>query len=122
MQPSSNLVDLDGATILEVSPNQSLFGSGEDPNDLISLLWGAGAKALLAYDTSFAPAFFDLKSGLAGAVFQKLVNYRLPAALVMEDLTKHDQRVQELAHDHRRHPVVRFFSTREAALDWLKTL
>ena len=108
-----------GGSIVEVLPDQNLFGQGEEPNDLLGLAWGAEALGLLLHGSAFAPQFFDLKTGIAGEVLQKMVNYHCRAAFLIEDLEAYDIRVQELAHDHRRHPTVRFFSEKEAALDWL---
>jgi hypothetical protein len=64
--------------------------------------------------------FFDLSNGVAGDVFQKLINYRCEIALVVPPGHGLGQRVEELAREHSRHPIVRFFKTVEDALDWEK--
>ena len=44
-----------------------------------------GAEGLILTENDLAPEFFDLRSGLAGELFQKFVNYRLRLAVVLQD-------------------------------------
>ncbi|MBV7409489.1 DUF4180 domain-containing protein [Maritimibacter sp. DP1N21-5] len=56
----------------------------ETKNDIADLVGNAAFSevAALAMDKSdFAPAFWDLRSGLLGELAQKLVNYRLTLTL-----------------------------------------
>lgn len=62
--------------------------------------------------------FFDLKTRLAGNVFQKLVNYNCQVAIVVPPDHGFGERVTELAREHANHPIVRFFPSIEQALDW----
>lgn len=66
------------------------------------------------------PEFFDLRNRIAGEVFQKLINYGFPIAIVISDDHGYGERVTELVRDHRRHPSIRFFTTIEAARAWLE--
>lgn len=78
-----------------------------------------GAAGLLLGEAELAPAFFDLKTGLAGELLQKLVNYRVRTAIVVPDPERHGERFTELAREHATHPVIRFLRTREEAEVWL---
>lgn len=75
---------------------------------------------LLLAESDLGPAFFDLRSGLAGELLQKFVNYRVPLAIVLPSPTAHGERFNELVREHRSHPVVRFFASDEAARRWLE--
>lgn len=66
--------------------------------------------------------FFDLKSGLAGQVFQKFVNYRTKLAVIVRDPAGYGARFSELAYEHRTHPNVRFFNAEQSARQWLAQL
>jgi hypothetical protein len=79
-----------------------------------------GAAGLILTEEDLAPAFFDLKTGLAGELLQKLVNYRVRAAIVVADLEPYGERVRELAREHASHPVIRFVRSREEADAWLR--
>jgi hypothetical protein len=63
---------------------------------------------------------FDLRSGLAGEIFQKCTNYQLRLAIVIRDPAKYGPRFSELALEHRSHPLIRFFPAREDAEYWLR--
>jgi uncharacterized protein DUF4180 len=73
-------------------------------------------------EEDFAPEFFDLRSGIAGEIFQKCVNYRVSLAIVLPDPAWHGARFAELAYEHRTHPTIRFFPSRDAAEAWLRAV
>jgi hypothetical protein len=74
---------------------------------------------LVLSEGDLAPSFYDLKSGLAGELFQKFVNYRVPLALVVRDPAVYGERFVELAREHRSHTIIRMFSDHDAASEWL---
>jgi hypothetical protein len=53
------------------------IGTAQDALDLIGEAWGAQAEVVAIPAARMDPAFFDLRSGLAGEFAQKLVNYHL---------------------------------------------
>jgi hypothetical protein len=54
----------------------------QDALDLLGETWHSGAELLVVPVQRLDGRFFDLSSGLAGAVLQKFVNYRLQVAIV----------------------------------------
>lgn len=92
--------------------------SAADIPDLIGAAYGHDAVLLTADD--LAPEFLDLKTGLLGELFQKVTNYRLPLALVLPQAGAYGPRFSELALEHRRHPLIRFFDDEAAAQAWLE--
>ena len=74
---------------------------------------------LLLDESRFGPDFFDLRSGLAGELFQKFSNYRAKLAIVVADAHAYGGRFGELIFEHRTHPNVRFFSSEQLARQWL---
>ena len=66
--------------------------------------------------------FFDLRTGLAGQVLQKFVNYRTKLAVIVRDPAGYGARFSELAYEHRTHPNVRFFNAEQSARQWLAQL
>ena len=79
-----------------------------------------GAAGLILTEADVAPEFFDLKTGLAGEVMQKFVNYRQRVAIVVPDLSPYGERVRELAREHASHSIIRFVRSREEADTWLR--
>ena len=80
-----------------------------------------GSSGLLLTQQDVAPEFFDLHSGWAGELFQKCTNYHVRLALVLAHPEKYGERVSELAFEHRRHKLIRFFDTEGDARAWLET-
>jgi len=75
---------------------------------------------LILAEADLCPEFFDLRTGLAGEVLQKFVNYRAKLAIIVPDPRAHGERFSELAYEHRQHAVIRFVSSAEEARRWLE--
>jgi hypothetical protein len=74
---------------------------------------------LMLDEQDLAPEFFDLKTGLAGQVLQKFVNYRTRLAIIVRDPSAYGGRFSELAYEHRTHAQVRFYNAEQPARTWL---
>ena len=80
-----------------------------------------GAKGLILTESDLAPEFFDLRSGLAGELFQKFINYKVRVAIVLPDAEAYGERFGELAYEHRSHSLIRFVRSEDEAKAWLDT-
>jgi hypothetical protein len=88
--------------------------------DVAGALRGSLAPAgLVLTEEDLGPEFFDLRTGLAGELFQKVVNYRGRLAIVIRAPEAYGDRFSELAFEHRQHSLVRFFDDKAQALLWL---
>ena len=79
-----------------------------------------GSYALLLDRGTLPASFFDLSTGVAGELVQKLVNYDVRMAAVVPDLAGCPERFREFVAEANRGRLFRFFVTREAAIDWLQ--
>lgn len=92
----------------------------QNANDIMDLLGSSfGESGLVLDETQLGPDFFDLRTGIAGELFQKFTNYKKKLALVVPDRSRFGERLQELAGEHDRHPLIRFVPDREAGARWL---
>jgi hypothetical protein len=80
-----------------------------------------GAGALLLDRAVLPAAFFDLRTGVAGELAQKLVNYGLRMAAVVPDLSAQPPRFREFAREANAGGQLRFFATRQEAVAWLES-
>jgi hypothetical protein len=80
-----------------------------------------GARALLLDRDALPAAFFDLSTGVAGELVQKLTNYHIRMAGVVPDLSVHSPRFREFAREANAGQQFRFFATRGAAIEWLES-
>ena len=92
-------------------------------NDISAALAASVERGGLILDEKeLSPDFFDLKTGLAGQVLQKFVNYRTKLAVIVRDPAGYGASFSELVYEHRTHPNVRFFSAEQTARQWLAQL
>jgi uncharacterized protein DUF4180 len=78
-----------------------------------------GAEGLILTEQDLAREFFDLRSGLAGELFQKFINYKLRVAIVLPDTGAYGERFGELAYEHTSHSMIRFVRSTDEAKAWL---
>lgn len=62
-------------TLLELDEQGPVLGSDRDASDVLSEAFSADATVVVIPVGRLDPAFFDLRSGLAGNFFQKMQNY-----------------------------------------------
>ena len=108
----------DGCRIVIASDSNVSIQSIGNVSDAVSTCIGTAGLILTHEDLS--PDFFNLRSGLAGELFQKFTNYRIRVAVVLPDPAAYGERLAELIHEHQAHPLIRFVSTKEEAINWLR--
>ena len=92
------------------------------PQDFLDLLaWGGenGTTLFLLRDVNFGPGFYNLKTGLAGEVLQKLSNYTCRLAIEGTFDLVVSERFRELMSESNKGSHVRFARSREEAISWL---
>ena len=111
--------DLQGSRFVEGTPGQPLMGRVEDVSTVLEACFDNAARGLLLYSENLTERFFDLSSGEAGEILQKLRNYRIRLALVRSPTLQLSSRFDELMADESRGSYFRLFDDRVAAQEWL---
>jgi hypothetical protein len=93
-----------------------ILALGDIPEALSASVENGG---LILDEKDLSQEFFDLRTGFAGEVLQKFVNYRARLAIVVADASAYGSRFGELVYEHRTHRSVRFFSSTQLARQWL---
>lgn len=75
-------------TILSCDAGGPVIDSPQRAGDLIGEALSAGASVIAVPVSRLGPAFFQLRTGIAGELAQKAVNYRLKLA-VIGDISQH---------------------------------
>ncbi len=91
-------------------------------NDILDLIVFCGqndAHRILFHQENLSPEFFDLKTRLAGLLFQKLANYHLKAAVLVSFEKIQNPRFKELIYECNRGQQIRFYEDKPAAEAWL---
>jgi hypothetical protein len=79
--------DSSGIRVLHLEAEGEPISTPDDASDLVGSAWSHNAQMIAVPVTRLDPEFFRLRSGIAGEITQKLVNYRLRLAVV-GDITK----------------------------------
>lgn len=109
-----------GVRFVEGSPGLPLMRSIEDATHLVEACFSHRASSALLYAPNLTPRFFDLSSGEAGAVLQKLRNYRIRLAVVCApDSVRLSSRFGEMAAEESRTGYFQVFKSAQAARGWL---
>jgi hypothetical protein len=93
------------------------------PGDFLDLLahgGESGTSCFVLKDSNFAPTFYDLKTGLAGEILQKLSNYNCRLAIVGTFAMVRGERFRELMKESNKGGHIRFAGDVDEALAWLK--
>jgi PadR family transcriptional regulator AphA len=113
-----HLVEKHGCRFIEGSATERFIQREEDAVTLIGLCGERSAERLLLYAGNLSESFFDLKSGLAGAILQKFVNYHVKVALVISSELVQG-RLKEYILEANRGNQFRAFQEKSAAEIWL---
>lgn len=90
-----------------------------DVLDLMGACYEIDGNRLLLEEKHLHPDFFDLKTGLAGAVFLKLTNYRAKTAVLVNIPNIQSERFQELIYETNKGEQINFFDDLTKAEQWL---
>ena len=112
---SLGLIDENGVRAVEGTRGDALMQRPQDATLIIEACFSANARAALLYPENLTPGFFDLSSGEAGVILDKLRRYQVRLAIVcLPESVEFSSRFREILSDD-----LRLFDTREAAHAWL---
>lgn len=114
------VVEEDGIKVMEGVPGAPFLSRAEDAGLVLEACLSNQARAALLYAESLPDEFFDLSSGQAGAILQKLQNYRVRLAVVCPaGSVRLSSRFKELLAEERQGRYFGLFEMRQAAWEWL---
>jgi len=113
-----NIVEHGTLNYVEVVGDEAFVESEKDIVALLGVCADHNADRILLNGVVLAPTFFDLRSGLAGDVLQKLVNYQVKTAAVLSQEQIRGKFAHFVVETNRGHHF-RVFFNRQDAEDWL---
>jgi hypothetical protein len=109
-----------GVRFVEGPPDLPLLGGIEDASLVVEACFSNGVSSALLYAPNLTARFFDLSSGEAGAILQKLRNYRIRVAVVcIPGSVRFSTRFHEMAEEESAGGQFRVFESVQAARAWL---
>src|SRR3954452_20306131 len=91
MDTPDHVIDRAGVRVLLCAPDGPVVGGEADAVELVGLAASGDAAVVVVPVERLDPAFFRLRTGVAGAVVQKFAIYRLRLA-VLGDVSAHTDR------------------------------
>jgi hypothetical protein len=108
-------IDEGGVRVVEGTPGQGLMRRPQDATLVLEACFSAGVRAALLYPENLTARFFDLSSGEAGEILEKVRRFQVRLAIVCAPgSVNFSSRFREVLSDD-----LRLFETREAARAWL---
>lgn len=96
-----------------------LIAAAEDGADLVGNLYFEGFDKAILHQKNISPAFFDLKTGIAGEVLQKFSNYRIRLAIVGDFSSYESKNVKDFIFESNKMGHINFVASKEEALEKL---
>lgn len=112
-------IEHNGIAIAEVTTDTGRIATGADALDLLAALYEYEASCIILAETHLAPAFYDLRTGLAGEILQKFVNYNVRVAIVGDFAAYSSKSLQSFIVESNRGRRLFFCANRSEALDRL---
>lgn len=79
-------------------------------------------KKIIISQNNLVPEFFDLSSGLAGEILQKISNYNLTVAFIVDLNSIKSEKFKEMVNEANFRSDFRFFDSKIEAEKWLDSL
>ncbi len=105
--------------IASIATDAVIIQDVESAIDLIGNIYYQGYDALVLQQAQLTPAFFDLKTKLAGEVLQKFSNYRLQLAIIGNWQHLTSKSLQDFIRESNAGTRVFFVGSSEEALSKL---
>jgi hypothetical protein len=108
-----------GRRYVECTSSSTGLTGEKDALELVAACFENDTGLLLLDHSVLTVDFFRLSTGVAGAILQKLVNYRIKTAAVIPSGSTDNVRFREMALEANKGSHFRIFDTREEAESWL---
>src|SRR5690242_10356124 len=95
-------VDEGGLKVIEGPLDAPLMSGAGDVVRLLEACFSSGTRKVLLYAENLPTSFFDLSSGQAGTILQKLRNYGVRLAVVTRPDTQLSSRFGEMLAEERQ--------------------
>jgi len=111
-----------GVRFVEGPPDSGLIRCIEDASLIVEACFSQGVSSALLYAPNLTEKFFDLSSGEAGAILQKLRNYYIRLAVVCPtNSVRFSRMFGEMAAEETRTGYFQVFDSAPAAREWLRS-
>lgn len=105
--------------ITEIIADGMVINNLEDGIDLIGNAYYQGYEKIIIHKENMIPAFFDLKTKLAGEILQKFSNYRVRLVIVGDFENVDSKSLKDFIRESNKGKLVNFLSSKNEAINRL---
>lgn len=117
---SSRVVEREGSKYIELKGMNPPISCAQDVLDqLIGVCWEHEVNRALISAECFEEGFYRLRTGIAGDVLQKLLNYHIKTALIITDTKLIQGKFEDFILEANKGGDFRVFDNQEMAEEWL---
>jgi len=114
-----NVIETPQGRYVELVSSPAPIQAEQDALDLVALCGQHDTNRLMIRAEALSEEFFRLRTGVAGAVLQKFVNYSVRTAVLLPDTTAMRGKFRDMAAEAGRGSQFRIFANRQEAEGWL---
>jgi hypothetical protein len=104
---------INGQSIAELSANGVVLSTAQQ---FLQMIMDSSAEGIIVHQENIDEQFFDLRSGLAGEMLQKVVNYRLRLAIVGDFSIYESNSLKAFIYESNKSNTIAFVNSIEDAL------
>jgi hypothetical protein len=108
---------VNGKTIAEFNANGVVLKTSQE---FLQMIMDSCAEAIVVHKENIDESFFDLRSGLAGEMLQKVVNYRLQLAIIGDFAAYESKSLKAFMTESNRSNTIVFVKSVQEALKRFK--
>lgn len=116
------VIEKDDKRYIEFASSEVQIRTEKDAVDIISACFENDVSLIMLHSEALDDDFFKLRTGVAGAILQKFVNYRFKVALVVSNDEKIRGKFKELLAETNKGNDYRVFNNSAEAEKWLLSL
>ncbi|MEI1279839.1 DUF4180 domain-containing protein [Leptospira venezuelensis] len=110
-------IDTEKGSISFLTDNDYII---QDNDSFFDLLYSAKSDTIVIYSSHLSERFFDLKTGFAGEIFQKITNYQKRFIIIGDYSNISSKSFKDLIYESNKNGKVIFAETLEEAIRMLK--
>lgn len=107
----------------EIQSDSLIIQNSEDGSDVVGTAYFNGFDKVILHQVNIAPAFFDLRNGIAGEIFQKFANHRMRIVIVgdFDTLIANSKSLRDFIYESNSGKQVNFVPTLDEAITLLRS-
>ncbi len=109
------ITQINGKSIAEIKSKKIEIQNAQDALDIFANSMYQGSNRVIIHENNIVPELFDLKTGIAGEVFQKCSNYQVQLAIVGDFSKFKSKSLRDFIFESNKHGQINFVSSIEEA-------